>query len=166
MRSYDLDGKPLWELGGMSTVTIPTPLAKFGLLYVSSGYIFDPVRPVCAIRPGATGDITLGQGEGGSQYVAWRQKAASPYVPSPLVYGDYLYVLYDRGLLSCYEARTGKEVYGKQRLGSAFTSSPWAYEGNVFCLSEDGDTFVIGPAPSSRWSARTVSARCAWRRRR
>ena len=81
-----------------------------------------------------------------NEYIAWCQKKAGPYNPSPIVYGDYLYVLYDRGLLACYHARTGEEVYGKRRLGtgtSAFTSSPWAYDGKLFCLSEDGDTFVI-----------------------
>jgi hypothetical protein len=60
--------------------------------------------------------------------------------------GDFLYVLYDGGFLSCYEARTGKEVYPKQRIdpkAKAFTSSPWACDGKLFCLSEDGDTFVI-----------------------
>jgi hypothetical protein len=58
-------------------------------------------------------------------------------------------VLKDGGALCCYEAKTGKPVYPSQRLGSAtaFTSSPWAYDGKVFCLSEDGDTFVIQSGP-------------------
>jgi outer membrane protein assembly factor BamB len=61
-----------------------------------------------------------------------------------------LYVLYDRGFLACYDAHTGKEVYGRQRLGSAtaFTASPWAGDGKVFCLSEDGDTFVVQAGPA------------------
>jgi photosystem II stability/assembly factor-like uncharacterized protein len=145
VRSYDLDGKLLWELGGMSTISIPTPTTAHGLLYVSSGYVMDFTRPVFAIKPGASGDITLPKGEKSSKYIAWYQKTAGPYHPSPLVYGDYLYVLLDRGMLSCYEAKTGKPVYEKQRLegGSAFTASPWAFDGKVFCLSEDGDTFVV-----------------------
>jgi outer membrane protein assembly factor BamB len=61
-----------------------------------------------------------------------------------VVYGDLLYVLYDKGFLSCYDARTGELVYERQRLNAgAFTASPWAYDGKVFCLSEDGDTFVV-----------------------
>src|SRR5207253_684583 len=66
------------------------------------------------------------------------------------VYGDYLYVLYDRGFLACYDARTGKEVYGRQRLDAGsdkFTSSPWGHGGKVYCLSEDGDTFVVRAGP-------------------
>ncbi len=146
VRSYDLDGHLLWELGGMSSITIPTPFARHGLLYVGSGYVMDRQRPIYAIRPGATGDITLKEGETASEAVAWRQATIAPYNPSPLAYGDYLYVLYDRGFLACYDAKTGKEIYDRQRLdpgASGFTSSPWAYDDKVFCLSEDGDTFVI-----------------------
>jgi outer membrane protein assembly factor BamB len=145
VRSYDLDGKLLWELGGMSMIAIPTPFAAHGLLYVTSGYVMDPSRPLFAVRPGAPGDITLAEGDTSSKHIAWCLRTAGPYHPTPLVYGDYLYVLYDRGMLSCYDARTGKPVYEKNRLqgGGAFTSSPWAYHGKVFCLSEDGDTFVV-----------------------
>ena len=150
VRSYDLDGKLLWQLGGMSSIVIPTPLAESGLLYISSGYVLDTTRPVFAIRPGAAGDITLKEGETSNAFVAWYRKQAGPYNPSPLVYGDFLYVLYDRGLLSCYDAWTGKEIYTKKRIdpkANAFTSSPWAYDGKIFCLSEDGDTFVIKAGP-------------------
>ncbi|MBE3096602.1 MAG: PQQ-binding-like beta-propeller repeat protein [Planctomycetes bacterium] len=150
VRSYGLDGQRLWELGGMSPITIPTPLAAHGLLYVTSGYVGDRRRPLFAIRPGAAGNISLEEGQVSNEYVAWCQKEAGPYNPSPIVYGDYLYVLYDRGLLACYHAKTGEEVYGKRPIGPgarAFTSSPWAYGGKIFCLSEDGDTFVIRAGP-------------------
>jgi outer membrane protein assembly factor BamB len=147
VRSYDLDGKLLWDLKGMSMVAIPTPFAAHGLLYIASGYIADPFqRPIYAIRPGAAGDISLAEDKTENKFVAWCQRFAGPYHPTPLVYGDYLYVLHDRGFLACYEAKTGKEVYGKRRLSggaSAFTASPWAYDGKLFCLSEDGETFVI-----------------------
>lgn len=151
VRSYDLNGKLLWELGGMSSIVIPTPFSQFGLLYVCSGYVGDTTRPVFAIRPGATGDISLKAGETSNEYIAWSQKTAAPYNPSPLVYGDYFYVLFDFGFLSCHDARTGKEIYAKQRINtegsSGFTSSPWACNGKIFCLSEDGDTFVIEAGP-------------------
>lgn len=147
IRSYDLDGKLLWELGGSSSITIPTPFARHGLLYVGSGYVLDRRRPVFAIRPGASGDITLGDNETSNKYVAWCQKLAGPYNPTPIVYGDHLYVLYDTGFFGCYDAKTGKEIY-RQRLGAAgFTASPWASDGKLYCLSEDGDTFVIQAGP-------------------
>ncbi len=146
VRSYGLDGKLLWELRGMSVITIPTPFARDGLLYVTSGYVADLLRPVYAIRPGAAGDISLKAGEKENRYVAWCQRRAGPYHPTPVVHGELIYVLLDGGFLSCYEAKTGKPVYEKQRIAagaSAFTASPWAYHGKVFCLSEDGETFVI-----------------------
>lgn len=153
VRSYDLDGTLLWELGGMSSIVIPTPFAAHGLLYVTSGYVGGETRPVFAIRPGAEGDISLKDGETSNQAIAWSLPQGGPYNPSPLVYGDLYYTLYDRGFLTCHNARTGEEVYGKRRIdrdANAFTTSPWAYNGKLFCLSEDGDCFVI--AAGSKYS--------------
>jgi outer membrane protein assembly factor BamB len=150
VRSYDLDGKLLWELRGMSEIAIPTPFAANGLLFVTSGYVLDlKAKPVYAIRPGAEGDISLKPEETASKWIAWSLPQAGPYHPTPLVHGDYLYILYDRGFLSCYEAKTGKTVYEKQRVGSAtaFTASPWAAGNRIYCLSEDGDTFVLRAGP-------------------
>jgi len=146
VRSYDLDGKLLWEFGGMSSISIPTPFASHGLLYITSGYVGDQVRPVYAVKPGAHGDLTLAAGETSNSGIAWYLPQAGPYNPSPLVYGDYYYTLLDRGFLTAHEASTGKEIYGKQRLdpaAGAFTASPWAANGKLFLLSEDGDTFVV-----------------------
>jgi outer membrane protein assembly factor BamB len=145
VRAYDLDGKLLWSLRGMSGIAIPTPLAGEGLLFVSSGYVGDKLRPLYAIRPGAEGDITLKPGETNNQHIAWSNPTGGPYNPSPLFYEGRLYVLYDRGLVSCYEARTGKILYDRERLpeGLAFTSSPWAAGGRVFCLNEDGVCYVL-----------------------
>jgi hypothetical protein len=146
VRSYDLDGKLLWEFGGMSSISIPTPFSSHGLLYITSGYVGDQVRPVYAVKPGAHGDLTLAAGETSNSGIAWYLPQAGPYNPSPLVYGDYYYTLLDRGFLTAHEASTGKEVYGKQRLdpaAGAFTASPWAANGKLFLLSEDGDTFVV-----------------------
>ena len=149
VRSYAESGALLWELTGMSTITIPTPLATGDLLYISSGYVGDPLRPAYAIRPGATGDISLRPGEQNSTYIAWAQLQAASYNPSPIVYGDYYYTLFDRGFLTAHDARSGREVYDKVRIeiGAAFTSSPWAYNGKIFALSEEGDTFVFRAGP-------------------
>lgn len=145
VRSYDTNGKVMWQLRGMSTIVIPTPLTGSGLLFVTSGYVGDAFRPLYAIRPGASGDITLEGGTSSNKSIAWSYPAAGPYNPSPLYYDGRLYVLYDRGLISCYDAATGKVIYDKQRLpeGFAFTTSPWAAAGHVFCLNEDGVCYVI-----------------------
>ena len=81
-RSYDLNGKLLYQFGGNSSITIATPYAKEGLLYVTSGYVGDRKKPIFAIRPGAKGDISLDPDQGGSDFVAWCQRRAGPYNPS------------------------------------------------------------------------------------
>jgi outer membrane protein assembly factor BamB len=146
VRSYSLDGKLLWELDGMSSIAIPQPFAAHGLLYLSSGYVGDQNRPIFAVEPGASGDITLAEGARSNEWIVWSQPQAGPYNPTPIVYGDILYTLLDRGFLTAHDAKTGELIYDKQRVergASAFTASPWAYNGRIFVLSEDGDTFVI-----------------------
>lgn len=147
VRSYDLDGNLLYEFGGMSVITIPTPSSISDLLFVSSGYVMDKQRPIFAVRPGASGDISLKGDQNSNEYIAWRQSEAGPYNPSPLIYENKIFVLLDLGFMACYDAQTGNEIYGKTRIpgGQRFTASPWAYGGHVFCLNEDGKTFVIEP---------------------
>ena len=145
VRAYDLDGKLLWWFKGMSSITIGTPYAADGALYISSGYVGDRARPIYAIRPGGSGDISLEPGQTNNTTIAWCQPSAGPYNPTTLVYGRELYALYDRGVLSAYNALTGLPIFEKERLpeGLHFTSSPWACNGRVFCLNEDGITFVL-----------------------
>jgi len=146
VRSYDLSGKLLWEFVGMSTISIPTPFSRFGLLYISSGYIAEPLRPAYAIRPGASGDISLKPQETTNTYIVWSARTGAPYNPTPVVYGDHYYTLFDRGFITSQDAKTGKEIYPRQRVAtdaSGFTASPWAYNGKIFAISEDGDTYVI-----------------------
>jgi outer membrane protein assembly factor BamB len=146
VRSYDLDGKLLWELAGMSSFAIPSPIAANGLLYITSGYPGDRLRPAYAIRPGATGDISLLPDQDHNDYIVWSHPTLGPYHPSALVYGGCYYTLFDRGFLTCNDPMTGKEIYPRQRISAdatGFTASPWAYNGKVFAMSEDGDTYVI-----------------------
>jgi len=153
-RSYSLDGKVLWEFEGrMSSLVIPSPLAAHGMVYIASGYVGDRHRPTFAIKPGASGDIakeiTSEEEFADSPYIEWYQGKSAPYNTSQIVYGDYLYTLYDQGFLDCRNAKTGEQVYGKQRFagGESFTASPWGYYDKVFCLSEDGATVVIQAGP-------------------
>jgi len=151
VQSYDLDGNLIWSLKGMSSITIATPFAAHGLLYVTSGYVGDWImigdheRPIYAIKPGAWGDITLAGDATSNEFIAWSRPQAAPYNPSTLVWGQRMFVLYDRGLLACYNARTGEEIFGRKRLpnGRAFTSSPWAVGDKIDCLNEDGVIYVI-----------------------
>ncbi len=148
-RSYDLNGNLLYSFEGCSSITIATPYSAHGLLYVTSGYVNDSSRPIFAIKPGASGDISLSENQTSNDSIAWCQPKAAPYNPSTLVYQDQLYVLHDRGLMASYDARTGELIYERKRLrgGRSFTSSPWAYNGKIFCLNEFGDTIVIQAGP-------------------
>ena len=146
VRSYDLDGKLLWEVRGMSSLSIPTPFTVDGMLYVTSGYVGSEERPVYAIRPGASGDISLAEGESSNEFIAWSLPQGGPYHPTPIVYHGLYYTLHDRAFMTCHDAKTGAEVYDKQRVsrdGANFTASPWAYNGKLFCLDENGTTFVV-----------------------
>jgi outer membrane protein assembly factor BamB len=146
VRSYDLDGKLLWELSGMTINVTPTPFASHGLVFVNSGYPGASPRPVYAVRPGASGDISLKPGETRNAFIQWYQPLLGTYNTSSLAYGDIYYTLLDRGFLLAHDVRTGEQIYGRQRISaesSGFTSSPWAYNGKIFLLSEDGDTFVV-----------------------
>lgn len=149
VKSYDLNGRLLWELHGMSHITVPNPVAGNGMVYIGSGFVADPEKPLYAIRPGATGDISVKQGETSNQFVAWVQLRAAPYVPSFLVSGKYLYVIKDNGQLSCYDALTGDFVY-QERLRGHFTASPWACGDRLFFLNERGETYVVQWDPTFR----------------
>ncbi len=139
--SYDLAGKELWRMSGMSAAPIPMPFAYEGLLYIDGGR----GALLVALRPGAAGDISLGKDETSNKYVVWSQARAGTYLPSPVAYEGGIYALTETGILSRFDARTGKQTY-KTRIdptATAFTTSPWAYNGKLFCLSEEGQTFVI-----------------------
>jgi len=150
VRSYDVNGRLLWQFTGMSTFAVPSPLASGGLLYVMSGYTASPLRPAYAIRAGATGDISLKPDQTSNEYIVWADRTLGTFHPSPLVYRGCYYILHDRGFLTCNDPGTGKPIYPRQRIGNdtaTFTASPWAYNGKVFALSEDGDTFVFQSGP-------------------
>ena len=139
--SYDLSGKELWRMSGMSGAPVPTPFAYNGLLYVDGGR----GALLVALRPGAAGDISLKDDQTSNEFVVWSQKRAGTYLPTPVAYEGAVYTLTETGILTRFDSRTGKQTY-KTRIdprATAFTTSPWAYNGKLFCLSEEGQTFVI-----------------------
>jgi outer membrane protein assembly factor BamB len=139
--SYDASGKELWRMSGISLGPVSSPFAHDGLLYVNGGQ----GHPLYAIRPGASGDISLAKDARSNRYVAWSQERAGSYIPTQVAYDGALYILNDKGILSRFDAKTGEMTY-KARIApdaGAFTSSPWAYNGKIFCLSEEGKTYVL-----------------------
>jgi outer membrane protein assembly factor BamB len=142
-RGYDpLTGVELWRLGPHSEITVPTPFYAGNLIFLSSGY--RPIQPIYALRPGATGDISLPSGETSSEFIAWSTQKGGPYMPTPIAYGGQLYVCSNMGILTCHELETGKQVY-KQRLPGkgAYTASPVAGDGKIFFTSEEGAVHVV-----------------------
>ena len=143
---YALDsGRELWRLSGLTGQSTPSPVAANGLLYLATGSQGENNRPVYAVRPGGSGDISLAAGATENSFVAWMHPRASAYTSSPLVYRGRMYVVNDNGVLMVLDAATGKEIYKARAGGSGhtFSASPWAADGRVYLLSEDGDTFVI-----------------------
>ena len=147
-RGYDpLTGEELWRLGGHSDVTVPSPIAGRGLIFVTSGQ--NPIQPIYAIRPGATGDITLRDDQDTSGSVAWRRLRGGPYTPTPILYGDYLYVCSSNGVLAVYHADSGERL-SRARIGGrggSYTASAVAADDVLYYASEDGDVFVFAAGP-------------------
>jgi outer membrane protein assembly factor BamB len=146
-RGYDPEtGKELWHLGRNSEITVPTPIFGQGMIFVCSGY--RPVQPIYAVRPGASGDITLKEGKTENAGVAWSTSRNGPYMPTPIVYGDYLYVCPNSGTIGCYDAKTGKRVYRERLGGSAtYTASPVAADGRLYFTSEEHGVTVVKAGP-------------------
>jgi outer membrane protein assembly factor BamB len=144
IRGYDaMSGAERWRLGGSSKITAPTPFLAGGLIIVASGRA--PERPIFAIRPGASGDITLAPGTTQNGHVAWSWTQRGSYMPTPLAVDGLLYVLSNAGLFDCYELATGKEIY-RQRLahrGSGFSASPVEADGRLYLSGEDGDVYIV-----------------------
>ena len=122
-----------------------------GLLYVAAVTFADSTFDPFGVRPEPRGRHPHKEdNEDRNDYIVWCQKKAGPYHPSPVVHGGFVYVLLDKGFLACHDAKTGKEIY-RERIdpnSDKFTASPWAAGGKIYCLSEDGDTFVIRAGPT------------------
>ena len=142
VRAYNPDtGVEIWSCRGTTDEVIPTPVVGYGMVFCSSGR----AGPTLAIRPGGKGDVT-------KTHVAWTSPRGSPFVPSPILYGEHLYMINDMAsIVTCLEAMTGKVLF-QSRLGVAqregFSSSPVAVDGKVFFTNDDGETFVLKGGPT------------------
>ncbi len=137
--AYDpATGKELWRHKGVDSNAIPSPVANQQMVFISAGF---PEKVVMAINLGASGDL--------GESVVWKYAKGTAYVPSPILYGEFLYLTTDRGILTCLDAKTGEVKYegGRIPIPATFTASPIAFEGKILLTSEDGDTFVIKAGP-------------------
>jgi outer membrane protein assembly factor BamB len=144
---YDLKtGSEIWRLTATGDIPVPTPIVGHGLIYLTSAH--GPGSPVYAIKPTATGDITLQSGATSNEHIAWSVARDGAYLSTPLVYGDYLYVVRHQGILNVFNAKTGERAYQQRLAAGAFTASPVANNGRVYIPSEDGDIYVVKAGPA------------------
>ncbi len=137
VRSYDLNsGKLLWDCAGLGLNTIPQPVYQDGVVYVMSGFR-EP--KLLAIRLGKEGDLT------GTDAVLWSETRGLSYTPSPVLFDGKLYTLTDNGMMSCFDAKTGKPYYHQQRLPKPynFKASPIGAQGKLYLATEDGDVVIL-----------------------
>jgi len=139
--AYDpLTGKELWRHKGLESNAVPTPVVSRDLVVLTSG---SPKKIALALRAGGSGDVT------GTPQLVWSYNKGTAYVPSPILYGEYLYLMTGNGSISCLDAKTGKVEYEGARVPkpTMFMASPVAYEGRILLTSEEGDTFMIKAGP-------------------
>jgi outer membrane protein assembly factor BamB len=146
---YDLGtGKELWRLTGGGDIPVPTPIVAHGLIFITNAH--GKMAPIYAIKPSATGDISLKEGETSNAGIAWSYLRDGGYMQTPLIYGDLLYVCRDNGVLSVFDARTGQRHYqGRLADGrTGFSASAVASNGRIYFTSEEGDVYVVKAGPS------------------
>ena len=133
VRSYDPDsGRLLWSCSGPAEVTACTPAFSDSLVFATGGY---PEKEILAIRADGKGDVS-------KSHVAWRTNKGVSYVPSPIYLDGKLYVISDNGIVSCFEARTGKQVW-QNRVEGEFSASPVLVGDLLYCTNEAGKTFIV-----------------------
>lgn len=138
--AYDpATGKELWRSDGLKSNAIATPLAANGMVYVSAG---NPEKRTLALKLGGSGNIS-------ATGLAWKYEKGTAYVASNILYDGLLYLIADKGILSCLDARTGEVKYdsGRPPVAGRFSSSPVAFEDKILITSEDGDTVVVKAGP-------------------
>ena len=129
---HPLSGEEIWRVRYDGFSLVPRPVFGLGLVYICTGY---PHPSLYAIRPDGEGDVT-------ESHVAWTLKRGVPLNPSPLLVGEELYMVSDRGIASCLAARTGKHHW-QERLPGEYSASPVYADGKIYLLNEEGEATVL-----------------------
>lgn len=140
--SYNPDtGESIWKVKGPTEQFVASPVFGDGLFFLTAGF---PTYHNIAIRPDGTGDAT-------KTHVAWHESKTAArkaaYVPSPIAYDKWFYVISDLGFLNCFEAKTGNRLWMEQ-LGMHHTASPVSAAGKLYMVSDEGDTYVLNAGPT------------------
>jgi outer membrane protein assembly factor BamB len=146
---YDLaTGKSLWRMRGGGDIPVPTPIVAHDLIFITNAH--GGPSPVYAVRTDASGDITPADDATSSAGLAWSIPRNGAYMQTPIVVGEHLFVCRDNGVLTCLDAKTGRQIW-QERLGSGssgFTASAVAADGKIYYTNELGEVFVVRAGPS------------------
>jgi len=137
VRGYDFEtGQQLWEAAGLGENSIPQPVQHNDLVFAMSGHT---IKMLMAIRLGRRGTLT------GTDSVVWSTARGASYTPSPLLHDGRLYVVTDNGMVSAFDASTGKASYQQARLPKpySFKASPVGAAGKMYLATEEGDVVVV-----------------------
>ncbi len=140
---YDFEnGKEIWRMSGGGDIPIPSPIIGDDLIYFNSAH--GKVSPILAIKKSAAGDITLGEDETSNEFVKWAKLRGGAYMSTMLLYNGYLYNARWNGNLTCYNAKTGEEMFSeKVGTGNSYTSSPVAADGIIYIVDNDGAVYSV-----------------------
>jgi outer membrane protein assembly factor BamB len=144
VRSYDLaNGTELWSCSGQTPNAIPTPVAQGDFVYVTSGFRGNALQ---AIRLGRTGDLT------GTDAIAWSRNKSTPYVPSPLLVDNLIYLVSGNdAMISCFNTKDGEPCFERERVEGlrGIYASPVCAADRVYVLGREGVCAVLkkGPKP-------------------
>jgi outer membrane protein assembly factor BamB len=127
-------GREIWSITYDGYSLVPRPVVGHGLVFLCTGY---NTPWLYAVKLGGKGDVT-------ESHIVWKQKKGAPHNPSPILVGDELFFVSDKGVASCVEAETGKEIW-QERLGGGFSASPTLADGRIYFLNEEGLTTVVAP---------------------
>jgi outer membrane protein assembly factor BamB len=137
------DGSEIWRVDYEGYSVVPRPVYAHGLVFLSTGYD----RAVgLAIRPDGKGNVT-------KSHVEWRMEKGAPLTPSLLVVGDELYSVADNGIVSCFDAKTGK-LYWQERVARQTSASPLYADGKIYIQDELGNGYVLQPGRSLKLLAK------------
>jgi outer membrane protein assembly factor BamB len=134
-------GKELWRANGLNPDNNPSyRIVASPIIFDNIIYAPTRIKPLLALKAGGRGDIT-------SSHVLW-STGNGPDVPTPVTDGKYFYVVNDRGIMFCLDAKTGAEVYVQQRIKpGTYSGSPVLADGKIYITNEDGLTTVVAAGP-------------------
>ena len=136
-------GELVWRVQGPSEKFVCTPSVGHGMVFSFAG---SPDKKSLAVRLGGSGDVT-------ETHVAWRSERGMPYVPSPILVGDYLHVINDLGVYSCIDPKTGTVLHTARALGSTY-SSPIAVGNHIYLFEDTGRCTIFENRPGFHVIAR------------